>query len=547
MQAPATLRVVLTNAIFVALLAIGACTAPPRTEPDPPLREFRGVFVTTAYNLDWPSRPGLHRKVQIDEIRAVVNRVKELNCNVIILQVRAFGDRIHRHTKIQPPERWAVVLNHGNDPDPRPNRPPALKYDPLHEWIVECHNAGIELHAWVNPFRVDSLVTVEGRKPTTLPAHATEDGYHMYLDATHRDVQEYAIKVIAELLDYRVDNPGALHGLDGLLFDHNWGYAPKGNPAPPGMGGAAADSDREGVDREAARKPPVVNPKKARIKWLLKKANEQPQPASPPGGVDEFIKKVFAETSRRRVKFGFSPAAIDDQANRWLNQQVKRWMREHLVNYVAPELYFRDDLRHPFKQTLEDWLAEVPAPAREPGFTPIVVAGLFTTRVQSPEPDSDDPWPAEEITQQIETARSAQDGESQPGAQAHYAWSALRSPGQGGPGSSNNIGERLKKGLYAQPALVPVCTEPPPGTSAPPPPRVDLRPHGKAKTATWKHTPPDPEIFCWAVWLHQKNQWGPMQIFGGSTGRLEVPATVDRVAVKAIDRYNRESDFGMSP
>ena len=63
-------------------------------EPPSPDPEMRAVFVATAYNIDWPSRPSLHRSVLEDEIRATVARAKALNCNTILLQVRAFGDRI---------------------------------------------------------------------------------------------------------------------------------------------------------------------------------------------------------------------------------------------------------------------------------------------------------------------------------------------------------------------------------------------------------------------------------------------------------------------
>src|SRR4051812_46518040 len=56
-----------------------------------PDEEVRAMFVTTAYNADWPSQPGLPKNVQQNEMDAAIIRAKELNCNTIFLQVRSFG------------------------------------------------------------------------------------------------------------------------------------------------------------------------------------------------------------------------------------------------------------------------------------------------------------------------------------------------------------------------------------------------------------------------------------------------------------------------
>src|ERR1051326_8843406 len=64
-----------------------------------PVDEVRGLFVATAYNIDWPSQPGLdtpeQQQAQKDEIDTIVQRAVDLGFNTIFLQVRAFGDRIY--------------------------------------------------------------------------------------------------------------------------------------------------------------------------------------------------------------------------------------------------------------------------------------------------------------------------------------------------------------------------------------------------------------------------------------------------------------------
>jgi hypothetical protein len=562
MRSHVALRVVRVGVILIAsvgltMLEVG-CRAPGPNgrglgdTPEAPLREFRAVFVTTAYNLDWPSKPGLHWRLLTDEINAIVRRTKELNCNVIILQVRAFGDRIHRRSRLPASEPWAAALNRRHDPDPRPDP----RFDPLAVWITACHAQGIELHAWVNPFRVDNLVEAKRRDrphPTTLPVSATDDGQHLYLNPTNADVQSYVIDVIRDLLEYEAaentsrvrraaatSDDGDYAGIDGVVFDH-FPYPKQIGSQPVSLrpGDAAAGADREDPSegRVSSAGPGTTRPASPRIRWLLKKAGRQP-PDPNPVTIDQFIEKVFTEVhTHRGLKFGFSPMYNDNKAREWL---AKGW-----VNYVVPELYFPRGASDRFKSTLEWWLVRVPSTL---DFTPIVVAGLFTKRVQLPAPHADSPWPADEILAQIGDARSARSNISNADArgQAHYSWFALRSPEQGGPSdASNNVGDRLKAGPYARPALVPQCTKPPADVPAPGRPDVRWKRNRAGHTVTWG--PADPNILAWAVWLRQDHRWGQMQVFGGFTRRLDLPPTVDRVAVKAIDRFNRESEFGICP
>ncbi|MBP7936536.1 MAG: hypothetical protein KA354_17995 [Phycisphaerae bacterium] len=508
----------------------------PETDSDlPPLpdRSLRGVFVVTAYNFDWPNRPGLNPRVLSDEIRAVVGRTKELNCNVIILQVRAFGDRLHRWTRLSKPEPWSVALNPGSDRDP--DKKPTPEYDPLGDWITQCHAAGIELHAWVNPFRVDRIVKDANDKVYSLLASEKYDT--VYLDYTQTNVQDYVIDVIDDLLRYRAKQDvttvtpggGALRvarggdGIDGLLFDHN---LPK-----------------EHHHRVASRTtvlfsaPPDYTPHQKRVKWL---ATEYGAPTAGPKTMDDFIFRTFQRVYKEHgLKFGISPNHDDAQGMEWLK---KGW-----VNYVVPELYTKDPPGS-VKRRLGPWLGNV-QPQTE--FTPIVVTGLCATRVQSPEDSSSQPWSGKDIADQMKEANNARSRTgTRTSGEAHYSWSALRAPCCGGPldaqDPQNTLGELLQREFYVQPALVPNCTAPP-GSRLPDKPVVSLA----NNTASWRlpaHS--KTRVRFWAVWLHdsgpRSSGWGPMQVLDGSVSSRPVPRTVDRVAVKAIDHHNRETDYGLA-
>src|SRR5580658_2639090 len=110
--------------------------APLRAQP-----EFRGAWVTTVFNLDWPSKPGLPAAEQKAELRAILNRAQQLKLNAILLQVRSMSDACYSSQR----EPWSEFLSGKQGRDPG--------YDPLAFAIAEAHARGIELHAWFNPFR----------------------------------------------------------------------------------------------------------------------------------------------------------------------------------------------------------------------------------------------------------------------------------------------------------------------------------------------------------------------------------------------------------
>src|SRR5690349_22687290 len=139
--------------LLLRLVGVASCVAWPaassvaqtvaQTEPPPVSREFRGAWVASVANIDWPSRPGLSTWEQQAELIAILNRAVALNLNAIILQVRPAADALYD----SPYEPWSEYLTgvEGRAPEPY--------YDPLKFAIDEAHKRGLELHAWFNPYR----------------------------------------------------------------------------------------------------------------------------------------------------------------------------------------------------------------------------------------------------------------------------------------------------------------------------------------------------------------------------------------------------------
>ena len=161
--------------------------------------EFRGVWVATVNNIDWPSRPGLPVEEQKKEFLNLLESFQKFNLNVVILQVRAASDAFYQ-SKTEP---WSYFLTGKQGKAPKPS------FDPL-AWAIEmCHQRGMELHAWFNPFRVRNAGYYQ-LDPNSFaakhPLYVKEFDKKMFLDPGYPEVRSHVVDVIAEVAaNYEVD------------------------------------------------------------------------------------------------------------------------------------------------------------------------------------------------------------------------------------------------------------------------------------------------------------------------------------------------------
>ncbi|WP_462340802.1 glycoside hydrolase family 10 protein, partial [Paraprevotella clara] len=130
--------------IFSLYICITGCLAAMATQRFAPLsspkRETRAVWLTTFSSLDWPKNKATSPvgiKAQQDELCRILDRLKEVNINTVLLQTRVRGSVIYP-SAIEP---WDGCLTG------TPGRAPG--YDPLAFAVRECHKRGMELHAWL--------------------------------------------------------------------------------------------------------------------------------------------------------------------------------------------------------------------------------------------------------------------------------------------------------------------------------------------------------------------------------------------------------------
>jgi len=120
-----------------------AASTPATSLPPVPVREFRGAWVATVSNIDWPSKPGLPSDQQKAELIAILDQAAKLRLNAVLFQVRPACDALYPSTL----EPWSEYLTG------QMGKAPNAFYDPLALAVEEAHRRGLELHAWFNPFR----------------------------------------------------------------------------------------------------------------------------------------------------------------------------------------------------------------------------------------------------------------------------------------------------------------------------------------------------------------------------------------------------------
>ena len=352
--------------LFLALVSLagGQSYAPVNEKPPQLAREFRGAWIASVHNIDWPSAKGLSAASQQAELRSLLDKVAALKMNAVIFQVRPQCDALYQ-SSIEPWSQW-LTGTMGRSPG----------YDPLAFCIKEAHARGIEVHAWFNPFRAlsnSSQAVCRSHVSSSMPHITKRYGSMVWCDPASPDTRSRALSVILDVV--------RRYDIDGVhLDDYFYPYPSGGLRFPDGK-----------------------------------------SPAQRRAYVDSFVSNLYSSVKRQKpwVRVGISPfgiwrpgvpagieAGIDSYEQ--LAGDSRKWLKNGWVDYLAPQLYWRiSPQKQSFPALLSWW--------RQQGSRP-VWPGIATARIQS----SDDPGrPASEITNQI--ALSRQIGKNWNG---HIHWSA---------------------------------------------------------------------------------------------------------------------------
>lgn len=181
-----------------------------------PKHEMRGVWVTTVYGLDWPTQPAQSSAHQIAQLTSLFDDLANAGINAVFFQIRSEADAMYESLN----EPWSRFLTGTMGAAPNPY------YDPLALAIELAHERGMELHAWMNPFRAVSARGPFGVSST----HITKTRPDWILDVKYKgpdpDLKDEVISIfnpgILEVHDYIADvvrDVVSRYKVDGVHFD----------------------------------------------------------------------------------------------------------------------------------------------------------------------------------------------------------------------------------------------------------------------------------------------------------------------------------------
>jgi uncharacterized lipoprotein YddW (UPF0748 family) len=279
-----------------------------------PLYEFRGVWVASVVNCDFPSSKNLTTEEQKAEFIKLADLHQRNGMNALIVQVRPAGDALYP-SKFEP---WSEYLTG------KQGLPPNPYYDPLEFMINETHKRGMEFHAWLNPYRAVFSI----RESSIAATHLTKTKPYLFLNYDGKkffnpalqEVRTHFVNIINDLIER--------YAIDGIHIDDYFYPYPdaKGTEFPDGkyykeMGNGLSKADWRRSNCDSI------------IKQIWEAINAQP----------------------RRVKFGISPfgvwrnasqdqkgsntkAGITNYDN--LYADILLWLKKGWVDYCVPQLYW---------------------------------------------------------------------------------------------------------------------------------------------------------------------------------------------------------------
>ncbi len=398
------------NTFKALLFCIAIFSLNTKAEGQSPKREFRGAWVATVANIDFPSTQGLSEQRFRDEWVETVDLLKEAGFNAVLAQVRPTGDAFYR-SKISP---WSKYLSG------KQGKPLADAFDPLTFMVEEAHKRNLEFHAWLNPYRASmdtSTVTLSEMHPyKNHPEWFMSYGGKLYFNPAMPEVRNYITEVVTEIvMDYKVD---------GIHFDdYYYPYPAAGELLPD-----AADFAKYGFGFFS-----IEDWRRHNVDMLIGQISSMIKLVSPsvkfgvsPFGVWRNSSKDAALGSATRA----GVATYDD-----LYADVRSWLEKGWVDYVVPQIYWHIGFSLADYEVLLNWWAKN-------SFGRNVYAGQASYKVGvNKEPE----WGnGREIPKQVRLNRST------PGIQGSifYNFTSLRKNPFG-------ITDSLRINYYKTPALLP--------------------------------------------------------------------------------------------
>ena len=248
-----------------------------------------------------------------ENIKTVLDNIKEFGFNTIIVHVRPFADSIYK-SEFYPISN--IVLNNENT---IPN------YDVLEYFIKESHKRNIKIEAWINPFRISNqtdLSSISIESPYYKFAKDNNakiiEGKGIYLNPASDEVQKLIINGIKEIIEK--------YDIDGIHFD-DYFYPDK-----------TIDLKNYEEYQKNNGTLSIEEYRLNNITTLIKN-----------------VSKLIKET-KKKIRFGIAPEGNieNNYNNNYID--IKKILEKDYIDYIMPQIYYGfENQVKPFTETIKEW------------------------------------------------------------------------------------------------------------------------------------------------------------------------------------------------
>lgn len=303
--------------IAAALLAmVMAAPTMPAEAQNMPAREHRALWLSAYLNSGWPSN-ALTSDYQVtfqrNFLKKKLAQFKDQNINVIYFHVRPNCDAMYKSSY----EPWGhqVAGTRGGTP----------LADPFQMLLEEAHAVGIEVYAWLNPYRYSGTTNLYGGNnplnyETSHPDWLVRNSKEIYLNPGIPEVTQRIVDVVTEI----VTN----YDVDGVVYD-DYFY-------PSGMG-ADQDATQYSAYTKAGGTMSLADWRRNNINNMVKVVNKAIKKVKPylPFG----ISPAGVACPPDIAKYGLTSVTGDWQYDKIFSDPMS-WLNAGDIDFLSPQIYW---------------------------------------------------------------------------------------------------------------------------------------------------------------------------------------------------------------
>ena len=344
---------------FRVAICIFLCFTASKT-PSVDARDLKAAWVASVYNLNFPSKSGLSLEAQKTQIREIVGSAARAGLNALMIQVRPESDTLYSSSL----EPWSRFLTGTQGLSPG--------YDPLSYFIKEGISQGIAIHAWINPYRAATNwgeSRASNHVSRQFAGSVRRIGNSLWLDPGDPAVREHIVEVVRDIVR-RYEVAGV------ILDDYFYPYPSRASPRGTFPDRASYAKYGKGMALEDWRRQNVTE-----LVQELHRAVKQTRPGA-----------LFGVSPFGIYRQG-SPADVTAELDQYrdLYADPAKWLRHGLVDYLSPQLYWRDKSAQSFSSLLRWWRSFEVNPLGVPIYPSIALDRLGGSYG----------WPSSEIAAQL--------------------------------------------------------------------------------------------------------------------------------------------------